>query len=102
MIGGSVREDVRRSLEKVFGFDRLEWVPYEDSKPVMLDSLEQRVRHGSLDLVLILKSFIAHHVPERLRPLCEQNNIPCLMVERGYGAAQIGETIRRGLLKTSA
>jgi hypothetical protein len=25
-----------------------------------------------------------------------------LMVERGYGAAQIGETIRRGLLKTSA
>ena len=41
-----------------------------------------------MDLVLILKSFIGHHVPERLRPLCEQNGIPCLMVDRGYGPAR--------------
>jgi hypothetical protein len=100
MIGGSVREDVRRTLQRLFEFDRLDWEPYEDAKPAMLDSLERRVRNHGMDLVLILKSFIGHHVPERLRPLCEQQGIPCLMVERGYGAAQVGETLRRGLLKS--
>ncbi len=100
MIGGSVREDVRRTLQRLFEFDRLDWEPYEDAKPAMLDSLEQRVRNRGVDLVLILKSFIGHHVPERFRPLCEQQGIPCLMVERGYGPAQVGETLRRGLLKS--
>jgi hypothetical protein len=101
MIGGSVREDVRRTLERLFEFHRLDWEPYEDAKPAMLDSLEQRIRNHGVDLVLILKSFIGHHVPERFRPLCEQQGIPCLMVERGYGPAQVGETLRRGLLKSA-
>jgi hypothetical protein len=101
MIGGSVREDARRRLQQLFGFGRLDWEPYEDAKPAVLDSLEQRIRHRGVDLVLILKSFIKHHVPERLRPLCEQHGISCLMVEHGYGPAQIGETLRRGLLKSA-
>jgi hypothetical protein len=101
MIGGSVREDVRRTLQRLFEFDKLDWEPYEDSKPAMLDSLEQRIRNRGVNLVLILKSFIGHHVPERLRPLCEQTEIPCLMVDRGYGPAQVGETLRRGLLKSA-
>ena len=99
MIGGSVREDSRRALQRLFSFDRLDWEPYEDSKPALLDSLEQRVRNRGVDLVLILKSFIGHHVPERFRPLCEQQGIPCLMIEHGYGPAQVGEALRRGLLK---
>jgi hypothetical protein len=101
MIGGSVREDVRKTLQRVFGFDRLDWEPYEDAKPAVLDSLEQRVRNHGVDLVLILRSFIGHHVPERLRPICQQNNIPCLLVEHGYGPAQVGETLRRGLIKSA-
>jgi hypothetical protein len=100
MIGGSAREDVRRTLQRLFEFDKLDWEPYEDAKPAMLDSIERRIRNHGVDLVLILKSFISHHVPERLRPLCEQQGIPCLMVERGYGPAQVGETLRRGLLKS--
>lgn len=100
LIGGVAREDVRRSLERVFDFDKLEWETYEDTKPAVLESLEQRVRNHGVDLVLILKSFIRHHVPEMMRPLCEQFSIPCLMVEHGYGPAQIAETLRRGLLKT--
>ena len=100
MIGGSVREDVRKTLQRIFEFDRLDWEPYEDSKPAALDSLEQRIRNHGVDLVLLLRSFIGHHVSERLRPLCQQHEIPCLMVEHGYGPAQVGETLRRGLLKS--
>ncbi len=101
MIGGSAREDMRRTLERLFEFDELDWENYEGSRPAFLDSLEQRVRNRGVDLLLILKSYIGHHVPERLRPLCEQAGIPCLMVEHGYGPAQVGETLRKGLLKAS-
>ena len=100
MIGGSVREDVRKTLQRIFEFDRLDWEPYEDSKPAALDSLEQRIRNHGVDLVLLLRSFIGHHVSERLRPLCQQHEIPCLMVEHGYGPAQVGETLRRGLMRS--
>jgi hypothetical protein len=99
MIGGDIREDKRRSLQAVFEFDDLEWVPYESARPAMLKSIEQRVRNHGMDLVLILKEFVGHHVSESLRPLCEENGIPCLMVEHGYGAAQMAETLRRGLAK---
>lgn len=101
IVGGSVREDVRRTLQRLFDFDRLEWEPYEDAKPAVLDSLEQRVRNRGVDLVLLLKSFIGHHVSERLRPLCQQHDIPCLMVEHGYGPAQVGEALRKGLIKSA-
>ena len=101
MIGGSVREDVRRNLERLFGFGKLDWEPYEDSKPALLDSLEQRVRHGGVDVVILLKSFIGHHVTEKMRPLCQQHEVLCVMVERGYGASQIAEALRRGLQKSA-
>lgn len=98
MIGGARREDVRRQLQELFQFRRLDWEDYEGTKPALLDSMEQRIRNRGVDLVLILKSFISHHVPERFRPLCQQYDIPCLMVEQGYGAAQITKTLRTGLL----
>ncbi len=101
MIGGSVREDVRRTLQRLFEFQKLDWEPYEDAKPAALDSLEQRVRTHGVDLVILLRSFIGHGVSDRLRPLCQQYEIPCLMVEHGYGPAQVGETLRKGLLKSA-
>jgi hypothetical protein len=100
LIGGMAREDSRRLIERVFDFDRVEWEEYEDTSPVLLDALEQRVRNRDMDLVLILGSTSRQHVPEKLRPVCEQYGIPCLMVEHGNGPAQIGDALRRGLLKT--
>jgi regulator of replication initiation timing len=102
MIGGSAREDSRRMLQRVFEFQELDWESYESSRPALLDSLEQRIQNRSVDLVLILKSFIGHHVPERLRPICEQAGVSCLMIERGYGPAQLAETLRKGLLKVES
>jgi hypothetical protein len=101
LIGGAVREDARKSLQQTFEFDELEWEPYEGSRPAALKSLEQRVKNQGMDMVLILKDFVGHAVSERLRPLCEEFNIPCLMVEHGYGAHQVGETLRTGLGKSA-
>jgi len=97
MIGGAAREDARRTLRQFFEFDELEWEPYEGTRPALMKSLEQRVRNRGIDMLLILKEFVAHHVPERLRPLCQESGIPCLMVEHGYGANQIAEALRSGL-----
>ena len=94
MIGGSAREDARKNLHLFFEFDELEWESYEGSRPVLLKSLEQRVRNRGVDLILILKEFVAHAVPERLRPLCQEFDIPCLMVEHGYGTHQVAEALR--------
>ncbi len=97
MIGGAAREDARRTLRQFFEFDELDWEPYESTRPALMKSLEQRVKNRGVDLVLILKEYVAHHVPERLRPLCEESGIPCLMVEHGYGANQVAEALRSGL-----
>jgi hypothetical protein len=99
MIGGDIREEKRRALLAVFDFDDLEWVPFENARPAMLKSLEQRVRNRGMDLVLILKEFVGHNVSESLRPLCEENGIPCLFVEHGYGSAQVAETLRKGFAR---
>lgn len=101
MIGGSVREDVRRALLRVFDFDRIDWEPSGDAGPVLLDAIDRRIRDRSVDLVLILKGFVGDHVSDRLRPLCEQHGIPCLLVEHGPGPAQVGEALRRGLLRSA-
>jgi hypothetical protein len=97
MIGGAAREDARRTLRQFFEFEELEWEPYENTRPALMKSLEQRVRNRGIDVLLILKEFVAHHVPERLRPLCQESGIPCLMIEHGYGANQIAEALRSGL-----
>ncbi len=97
MIGGAVREENRRNVQSYFDFDELEWIPYEGHRPAAMGDVERRVRGGGLDVVLILKDFIAHHVTEKLRPLCEQHGVPCLLVDHGYGVGQIAEALRRGL-----
>ncbi len=96
LVGGDVREERRRQLEQVFEFGELEWVPYESARPAMQRSLEQRVRNHGMDVVLILKEFVGHSLSDSLRPLCEEQGIPCLYVDRGYGAAQVAEALRKG------
>ncbi len=98
VIGGSPREERRRKLESLFEFAELDWEAQEDKRPAAMESLKARVRGGSIDLVIILKSLVGHVVTEQLRPLCEQHEVPCLMVDQGYGEVALAETLRRGLV----
>jgi hypothetical protein len=101
MIGGPVREDARRTLVTLFGFDRLEWEPYDESRPASLDLIEQRVRNRGVDLVLLLRGVVGPSVSDRLRPACQQSGVTCVLVDRGYGPAQIGEALRRTLARSA-
>ena len=102
MIGGAVREDARRLLLRTFEFDDLEWVPYQDNKPALMDSLIERVRNRNVDLVILLLNFIGHHVSGTFRPLCKEVEVPCAMVEHGYGTAKVAEALRRTLPRPEA
>jgi hypothetical protein len=66
----------------------------------MAEGFEQRVRSRSVDLVLILKDALSDPGADMFRLLCEQYGITCLVVDQGHSPAQIGEALRRGLLKT--
>src|SRR5262249_18423639 len=83
MIGGSVREDTRRRSLRFCDFGGIAWERSGDMGPVHFDAIERRIRDQGVDLVLILKAFVGDHVAERLQPLCDHQQIPCLLVEHG-------------------
>lgn len=98
VVGGSPREERRRKLEALFEFSELDWEAHEDKRPAALASLRERVRGGSVDVMIIIKSLVGHAVSDTLRPLCEEEDVPCLMVE-GYGEVAVAEALRRGLVE---
>jgi hypothetical protein len=100
LIGGVPREETRRLIERVFDFGKLDWHDNDDSRQGMAEGFEQRVRSRSVDLVLILKDALSDPGADMFRLLCEQYGITCLVVDQGHSPAQIGEALRRGLLKT--
>ena len=100
MIGGAAREEMRRTLEHVFEFDSLDWESHEGNRPALLDSLEQRVRNHGVDLVIVIKTLVGHNVTDRLRPACEQAEIPFVLVDKGYGPSQVADGLRRVLSRT--
>ena len=101
MVGGAVREEARRSLQTLFGFDKLDWEAYDESRPATLEAIEQRVHSRTVDLLLVLKGSVGPSVPERLRLACQQSGILCVLVDRGYAPAQIGEALRRALPRSA-
>jgi hypothetical protein len=102
MIGGSPREDARKQLELALDPLELIWESCEGTRPGQLESLEQRVRNGSIDILVLLRSFISHSVSDRLRPACQESGVACVSVDHGYGVRQIAEAIRRGPLRAIA
>lgn len=91
MVGGEVREPARRSLEAVFRFRELTWVPSAENEA---QRLEARIANGSVAWVLLLRSFISHPVADKLVAACKSAGVPFLMIERGYGAARVAEAFR--------
>jgi multidrug efflux pump subunit AcrA (membrane-fusion protein) len=97
LVGGEAREERRRQLEQVFGFESLDWVPSEGSRPFLLRTLEQRIRAHEVDLVMLLGEFVGHAVSETLGPVCAAEQVVCLVLDQGDSPAQIADAIRRTL-----
>ena len=99
LIGGTAREDMRRTLEHAFEFESLDWESLGTNRPNLLDSIEQRVRSRSVDLVIILKALVGHTVTARMRPACEHSEVPLVLVDKGYGPSNVADALRKGLVR---
>jgi len=100
MIGGTAREDVR-TLEEIFEFECLDWESLGTNRPGLLDEIEERLRAREVDLVIILKALVGHSVTLRIRPACEHNEVPLVVVEKGYGPANVADALRKGMVRAS-
>lgn len=93
MIGGSPRENNRHSLLDFFEFAELKWESCQGNEPRIVDRIEQSIRTGGVDMVIELTSLVGHHV-ERLKPVCQESDIPFVRVARGYGVRALIGALR--------
>ncbi len=91
IVGGQAKGTARATLEEAFQFGSLEWIGTSGAPAA---SLVERCRRGSLDYVLLLRGFISHAVSESLIPACKGTRTRIVMVNRGYGVAQIVDAFR--------
>lgn len=99
MIGGSPRESARTRVEQAFAMRELVW---SADDPRKAQSAEERIEAGGYDLVLVLLRFVSHGTCERLVHACTARQVPCAMIEHGYGVAAIRRALERFLLPRSA
>ncbi len=94
MVGGAVREERRGRLASLFEASQWEWIPYERGDGQRgVQHLVERIRNGSMDLLVCLLGFIGHSVSEQVVPAAKERRVPCAIVPRGYGEAAIAEAI---------
>ena len=92
IVGGDPRPDRVERLRDVFGFASLDWL--EDATSARrLDALLQRMRNGSVDVVIVLRAFSSHRLSDAV---FAANDTPCLRVLADtYGVHQVRLAIER-------
>jgi hypothetical protein len=98
MIGGSPREPNRQRIERIFGFQSLEWRPAEHRRNG-LQTLRNSIRSGGVDLLLVLRDFVGHDADDVLLPACREAGVDWAHVEHGYGTGSVRRAIERYVLK---
>lgn len=93
VVGGDPRPERIARLKEVFEFTDVDWLPDPTNGTRHLDSLVQRMKNGSIDLVIVLRAFSSHRVSDRVFN-CEGAN--CLRVLADtYGVNQVRLAIER-------
>lgn len=96
IVGGDPREPNRERLEKTFGFGELDWVGTE-FKRNDLQTVRDRVRAGTIDIVIILGSFVGHDADEVILPAARECGVDWVHVDKGYGVVRVRRAIERFL-----
>lgn len=94
MIGGDPRQDAADRIRAAFRFGKVDW---EGSDPRRVDALAGRVRSGTVELVILLRGYLAHRNSEVLVAACKESGVPYVLVDTGYGVAQVRRAVERYL-----
>jgi len=88
--GGAPKEPNRDRLEAYFRLASLDW-PLVDG-PRKVEAIGQRVAKGAYDLVLVIRTLVAHKESEQILDAAKEARIPWAIVD-GYGAASVKQGI---------
>jgi hypothetical protein len=93
LVGGDRREKTEDRVREAFSFTEVEW----DSgwHPRRVEALAARIQAGGVDLVILLARFLSHKTWDVLVPACKAAGVPFILVERGYGIAQIRASMEK-------
>jgi hypothetical protein len=95
LVGGVSREDRRFKMEKLFGVDSLEWVSSWRNAAGNLNSLAERAKNGTVDIIVEITSLCGHNVENVLSTACDGLRCKFVRVSQGYGASRIIQSIEQ-------
>ncbi len=98
IVGGDPRPERAARLEQTFGFEQVDWL--EGTTTRRLEGLLDRMRNGSVDLVIVMRAFNSHKVSE---PIFNVRAPNCTVVlADGYGVNQVRLGLERFLARNAA
>jgi len=100
MYGGSPREDARVKLERALGIGSLEWP--ESDRPRRVEALAQRIASGSVDLLLIVRSYVQHTDAKKLIDAARTGGTQWALVDAGYGIEAVKAAVDNALTGRSS
>ncbi len=100
IVGGSPKPERLTRLRDAFGFAELQWLSGSEKRGAALDSLVQKMRHGTVDMVIVLRAFSTHKMSDKVFGL---EVSPCARVlADSYGVQQVRLGIERFCTAQSA
>lgn len=95
IVGGEPRAQRVDALRRVFRFGELEWIANSDKGTRRVQALTNRIKQGSVDLVICLRAFSSHKLYDAVfdvdAPRCDR------VLADTYGVTQIRLAIERDL-----
>ncbi len=97
IVGGTGgREDHRQALQSALELNELDWASSERGATGQFARTEERIRHGTYELVLFLAGYTSHKSVPLLRA-CKATKVPLVYLPRGYSVAQVSRAIEEQL-----
>lgn len=82
--GGIGKEDARKKLQKIFGFESLTWNGSESGSNSTFLKDRKGIEAGAYDVVFLLEKYAGHHLDEIVLPAAKKRGIPALRISTGY------------------
>ena len=93
IVGGDPRHDRREHLQKAFQFRELEWLPNPKNGNRHIDSLTQRMKNGTIDVIIVLRAFSSHKISDKVFHAVDTD---CLRIlSDSYGLKQVRLAIEK-------
>lgn len=91
MIGGDARPEAQARLEAAFEPVEFHWPSIEYNKSVrIVQSWAERIRRGSVDIVILLTEFVSHKVSGAVvEAIKDAPGVELVYIDRGYGVTQV-------------